>query len=71
MESSDCYGVLTLTAADGDQVTLGEDIRSGDCVTNGRVTLTLRPGDTMDFAYGSTKRDGTRQSVRAGLERVG
>ncbi|MER5467401.1 hypothetical protein [Streptomyces sp. NPDC002685] len=71
MESSDCYGVVTLTAVGGsDQVTLGEDIQSGNCVTNGRITLTLNPGDSMDFAYESTKRDGTRQSVEAGLERV-
>lgn len=71
MESSDCYGTVTLTAVGGtDQVTLGESIQSGNCVPNGRVTLTLRPGDTVDFAYESTKRDGTRQSVRAGLERV-
>ncbi|MEY2241878.1 hypothetical protein AB8A21_02785 [Streptomyces sp. BF23-18] len=71
MESSDCYGTVTLTAVGGtDQVTLGESIQSGNCVTNGRITLTLRPGDTVDFAYESTKRDGTRQSVRAGLERV-
>lgn len=71
MESSDCYGTVTLTAVGGtDQVILGESIQSGNCVTNGRITLTLRPGDTVDFAYESTKRDGTRQSVRAGLERV-
>ncbi|WP_326783165.1 hypothetical protein [Streptomyces sp. NBC_00151] len=71
MESSDCYGTVTLTAVGGtDQVTLGESIQSGNCVTNGRITLTLRPGDTVDFAYESTKRDGTRQSVKAGLERV-
>ncbi|MCX4991054.1 MULTISPECIES: hypothetical protein [unclassified Streptomyces] len=71
MESSDCYGVVTLTTVSGgDQVTLGENIQSGNCVTNGRITLTLNPGDTVDFAYESTKRDGTRQSVEAGLERV-
>jgi hypothetical protein len=71
MESSDCYGTVTLTAVgDTDQVTLGESIQSGNCITNGRITLTLRPGDTVDFAYQSTKRDGTRQSVKAGLERV-
>ncbi|MGW3816711.1 hypothetical protein [Streptomyces sp. NPDC005046] len=71
MESSDCYGVVTLTTVSGDgQVTLGENIQSGNCVTNGRIILTLSPGDTMDFAYESTKRDGTRQSVEAGLERV-
>ncbi|MET7986504.1 MULTISPECIES: hypothetical protein [unclassified Streptomyces] len=71
MESSDCYGTVTLTAVAGtDQVTLGESIQSGNCVTNGRITLTLRPGDTVDFAYETTKRDGTRQSVKAGLERV-
>ncbi|WP_339134751.1 hypothetical protein WJM95_33815 [Streptomyces sp. f51] len=71
MESSDCYGTVTLTAVSGtDQVTLGEDIQSGDCVTNGRITLTLRPGDTVDFAYETIKRDGTRQQVKAGLERV-
>ncbi|KAB1979030.1 hypothetical protein [Streptomyces triticiradicis] len=71
MESSDCYGTVTLTAVGGtDQVILGESIQSGNCITNGRITLTLRPGDTVDFAYESTKRDGTRQSVRAGLERV-
>uniref|UniRef100_A0AAU3I9I1 Serine/threonine protein kinase n=1 Tax=Streptomyces sp. NBC_01393 TaxID=2903851 RepID=A0AAU3I9I1_9ACTN len=71
MESSDCYGTVTLTAVGGtDQVTLGESIQSGNCVTNGRITLTLRLGDTVDFAYESTKRDGTRQSVKAGLERV-
>ncbi|MFB7247369.1 hypothetical protein CW362_21880 [Streptomyces populi] len=71
MESSDCYGTVTLTTVDGtDRVTLGENIQSGNCVTNGRITLTLRPGDTVDFAYETTKRDGTRQSVNAGLERV-
>ncbi|MGW2782792.1 hypothetical protein ACWC3X_16350 [Streptomyces populi] len=71
MESSDCYGTVTLTAVGGtDQVILGESIQSGNCITNGRITLTLRPGDTVDFAYESTKRDGTRQSVKAGLERV-
>ncbi|GAA4999175.1 hypothetical protein [Streptomyces siamensis] len=71
MESSDCYGVVTLTAVGGsDRLTLGEDIQSGNCVKNGRITLTLRPGDTVDFAYESTKRDGTQQSVRAGLDRV-
>ncbi|MER5397937.1 hypothetical protein [Streptomyces sp. NPDC002599] len=71
MESSDCYGTVSLTAVGGtDQVILGESIESGSCVTNGRITLTLRPGDTVDFGYESTKRDGTRQSVRAGLERV-
>ncbi|MEU6278244.1 hypothetical protein ABZ871_38490 [Streptomyces populi] len=71
MESSDCYGTVTLTAVGGtDQVVLGESIQSGNCITNGRITLTLRPGDTVDFAYESTKRDGTRQSVEAGLERV-
>ncbi|MFH8395413.1 hypothetical protein [Streptomyces sp. NPDC018036] len=71
MESSDCYGTVTLTAVGGaDQVTLGEDIQSGNCVTNGRITLTLRPGDTVDFAYETIKRDGTRQQVKAGLERV-
>ncbi|MFJ7965432.1 hypothetical protein [Streptomyces sp. NPDC096324] len=71
MESSDCYGTVSLTAVGGtDQVILGENIQSGNCVTNGRITLTLRPGDTVDFTYASTKRDGTRQSVRAGLERV-
>ncbi|WP_392957555.1 hypothetical protein [Streptomyces sp. LN245] len=71
MESSDCHGTVTLTAVGGTgQVTLGESIQSGNCVTNGRIILTLRPGDTVDFAYESTKRDGTRQSVKAGLERV-
>lgn len=71
MESTDCYGTVTLTAVGGtDQVILGESIQSGNCVTNGRITLTLRPGDTVDFAYETTKRDGTRQSVKAGLERV-
>ncbi|MFI0968433.1 hypothetical protein ACH4S8_44965 [Streptomyces sp. NPDC021080] len=71
MESSDCYGTVTLTTVDGtDQVTLGENIQSGNCVTNGRITLTLRPGDTVDSAYETIKRDGTRQSVKAGLERV-
>ncbi|MFE1290198.1 hypothetical protein [Streptomyces sp. NPDC058751] len=71
MESSDCYGTATLTSVDGtDRVTLGESIQSGDCVTNGRIVLTLRPGGTVDFAYETIKRDGTRQSVRAGLERV-
>ncbi|MFD8733635.1 hypothetical protein ACFV06_01820 [Streptomyces sp. NPDC059618] len=71
MESSDCYGTVTLTEVAGtDQVTLGESIQSGDCVTNGRIILTLRPGDTVDFAYETIKRDGTRQSVKAGLERV-
>ncbi|MGW1963916.1 hypothetical protein ACWCPD_27230 [Streptomyces sp. NPDC001935] len=71
MESSDCYGTVSLTAVGGtEQVILGESIQSGNCVTNGRITLTLRPGGTVDFAYESTKRDGTRQSVKAGLERV-
>ncbi|MFE2538280.1 hypothetical protein [Streptomyces sp. NPDC059371] len=51
-------------------MTLGDSIQSGNCVTNGRITLTLRPGDTVGFAYESTKRDGTRQSVKVGLERV-
>ncbi|MFF4540110.1 hypothetical protein [Streptomyces aureus] len=71
MEDSDCYGTVSLTAVGGtDQVILGESIQSGNCVTNGRITLTLRPGDTVDFAYETIKRDGTRQSVKAGLERV-
>ncbi|MFF4346616.1 hypothetical protein [Streptomyces sp. NPDC001530] len=71
MGPSDCYGVVTLTTVDtSKQVTLGETIQSGNCVKNGRITLTLRPGNTLDFVYKATKHDGTEQSVDASLQKI-
>lgn len=72
MRDGRCQGDLTLLAVDpvSEALSLGEYIRTGNCVKGGRITLTPLSDGTLDFAYTGAKVDGSQQSVNAVLAKV-